>query len=126
MDNPKDLYYSENHEWVRVEETRAYVGITDHAQKELGDIVYVELPETETGIEKGEEVLSIESVKAASPVYAPVSGSIVEVNDELEDSPDLLNEDAFENHIFVVEMGNMVELESLMSVEEYNDFLQEA
>jgi glycine cleavage system H protein len=126
MDNPKDLYYSENHEWVRVEETRAYVGITDHAQKELGDIVYVELPETETGIEKGEEVLSIESVKAASPVYAPVSGSIVEVNEELEDSPDLLNEDAFENHIFVVEMGNTDELGSLMSVEEYNDFLQEA
>jgi glycine cleavage system H protein len=126
MDNPKDLYYSENHEWVRVEETRAYVGITDHAQKELGDIVYVELPETETEIEKGEEVLSIESVKAASPVYAPVSGSIVEVNEELEDSPDLLNEDAFENHIFVVEMGNTDELGSLMSVEEYNDFLQEA
>ncbi len=126
MDNPRDLYYSENHEWVRLEERRAYIGITDHAQRELGEIVFVELPETDKKVEKDEEVLSIESLKAASPVYAPISGTIVEVNEELEEHPGLLNEDVFENHIFVLEIGDIEELESLLSVAEYNDFLREA
>ncbi|MFW6343260.1 MAG: glycine cleavage system protein GcvH [Sediminispirochaetaceae bacterium] len=126
MKNPKDLYYTENHEWVRVDENHAYIGITAHAQTELGEIVYVEMPEPDKEIESGEEVLTIESLKAASPVYAPVSGSIVEINEELEDAPDLLNEDPYENHIFVVEMNNPEEVEHLLSVGEYEDFLKEA
>lgn len=126
MDNPKDLYYTENHEWVRIEETRAYVGISDHAQQELGDIVYVELPEIDTEVEAGEEVLTVESVKAAAPVYSPVTGTIVEINEELEDNPDFLNEGAFEHHIFVVEIVDRDELKSLMAVEEYDNFLEEA
>ncbi|MFO7848915.1 MAG: glycine cleavage system protein GcvH [Spirochaetia bacterium] len=126
MNIPKDLYYTENHEWVHVDENRAYIGITEHAQNELGEIIYVELPEVETEIEMGEEVITVESLKAASPVYAPVSGSILEINEELEDTPGLLNEDAYENHIIVVEMKEPKELESLLTVDEYEDFLKEA
>ena len=126
MLNPDDQYYTENHEWVRVEDEVAYVGITVYAQRELGSIVYVELPEPDTVVEKGEEVLSVESVIASSPVYAPLSGRIVEVNEELEDNPNLLNEDAYENHIYVVEIQNREELDSLLGVEEYEDFLKEA
>mgnify|MGYP006301822265 CR=1 FL=1 len=126
MQNPDDRYYTENHEWVRVEDEVAYVGITVYAQRELGSIVYVELPEPDTVVEKGEEVLSVESVIASSPVYAPLSGRIVEVNEELEDNPNLLNEDAYENHIYVVEIQNRNELDSLLGVGEYEDFLKEA
>lgn len=126
MKNPRDVYYTENHEWVRVEEGQAYVGITNHAQEELGEVVFVELPSTETHVERGEEVLTVESLKAATQIYAPISGNIVEVNEELDETPDLLNEEPFEQHIFVLEIEQREELEALLTAEDYENFLEEA
>lgn len=121
----KGLYYSEDHEWVRLEGEEAYIGITDYAQEELGDIVYVELPEVDDEFEEDDEFAAIESVKAASDVYIPVSGKVIEINEELIDSPELLNEDAFENWIIKLELEDRSELESLMSSEEYEEFISE-
>ena len=121
----KGLYYSEDHEWVRLEGEEAYIGITDYAQEELGDIVYVELPEVDDEFEEDDEFAAIESVKAASDVYIPVSGRVIEINEELLDSPELLNEDAFENWIIKLELEDRSELESLMSSEEYEEFVRE-
>ncbi len=113
------LYYSESHEWVKVEGNIAIVGITDHAQHEMGDLSYVDMPEVDDELEKGEEFGAVESVKAASDLYSPVSGTVVEVNEELEDSPELLNQDAFANWIMKVEMSDPSELESLMDAAAY-------
>ena len=108
------LYYSESHEWVKVEGNVAVVGITDFAQHAMGDLSYVDMPEVDDELEKGEEFGAVESVKAASDLYSPVSGTVVEINEELEDAPELLNEDAFANWIMKVEMTDPSELESLM------------
>jgi len=124
MNIPGDLKYTEGHEWIRVEGTVGYIGITDHAQHELGDIVYVELPEIDTEIESKEEATNIESVKAAAPVYSPVSGKIVKINEELEDNSELLNSDAYGSYIFAVEMTNTSELDNLMNADAYKDFLE--
>ncbi len=113
------LYYSESHEWVKVEGNIAIIGITDHAQHEMGDLSYVDMPEVDDELEKGEEFGAVESVKAASDLYSPVSGTVVEVNEELEDSPELLNQDAFANWIMKVEMSDPSELESLMDAAAY-------
>ncbi|MGO1470322.1 MAG: glycine cleavage system protein GcvH [Tissierella sp.] len=121
----KDLYYSEDHEWVKVEGNEAYIGITDFAQEELGDIVYVELPEVDEEFEEDDEFAAIESVKAASDVYIPVSGKVIETNEELLDSPELLNEDAFKNWIIKVELEDKSELDDLMSSGEYEEFVSE-
>lgn len=123
MSVPENLKYTEGHEWVRVEGNKAYVGISEHAQEELGDIVFVELPEMDTELEKGEEATNIESVKAAAPVYSPVSGTVVEVNGALEDAPESINEDAYAAYIFAVELSNTSELDELMSADEYQNFL---
>jgi glycine cleavage system H protein len=125
MIKPKDLRFLKSHEWVRVEGNTAYVGISEHAQEELGDIVFVELPETGDEFDAGEEVTNVESVKAASPIYCPVSGKIVKVNEELEDSPELINQKPYEAFIFAVEMNDPAELEDLLSYDEYMKFVEE-
>ncbi len=113
------LYYSESHEWVKVEGNIAIIGITDHAQHEMGDLSYVDMPEVDDELEKGEEFGAVESVKAASDLYSPVSGTVVEINEELEDAPELLNQDAFANWIMKVEMTDPSELEELMDAAAY-------
>ncbi len=113
------LYYSESHEWVKVEGNIAIIGITDHAQHEMGDLSYVDMPEVDDELEKGEEFGAVESVKAASDLYSPVSGTVVEINEELEDAPELLNQDAFANWIIKVEMSEPAELEELMDAAAY-------
>ena len=113
------LYYSESHEWVKVEGYVAIVGISDFAQHAMGDLSYVDMPEVDDEFEKGEEFGAVESVKAASDLFSPVSGTVVEVNEALEDAPELLNENAFENWIMKVEMSDLSELESLMDAAAY-------
>lgn len=125
MAAPEELKFLKSHEWVRVEGSTAYVGISDHAQEELGDIVFVELPDEGDEFEKGEEVTNIESVKAASPIYAPVSGKISKVNNELDDSPELINQKAFETFIYAIEMSDSSELDSLLSYEDYQKSIEE-
>jgi len=121
----KDLYYTKDHEWVKVEGDLAYVGITDYAQSSLGDIVYVELPEVDDEFEKEEAFGAVESVKAASDVFMPVGGKVVEVNEELIDDPALLNADPYENWMIKIEIADKAELDELMTSEEYEKFLAE-
>lgn len=116
------LYYSKDHEWVKVEGKKAYIGITDHAQHLLGSIVYIELPEVDDELSIGDGFGVIESVKAASDSFMPVSGRILEVNEELEDAPESLNEEPYEKWILSVEMSDESELENLMSAKEYEEF----
>ncbi|MBR2608429.1 MAG: glycine cleavage system protein GcvH [Bacteroidales bacterium] len=113
------LYYSESHEWVKVDGNVAIVGITDFAQHEMGDLSYVDMPEVDDEFEAGDEFGAVESVKAASDLYSPVSGTVVEINEELEDAPELLNEDAFANWIMKLEMKDPSELEKLMDAAAY-------
>ena len=113
------LFYSESHEYVRVEGNYGFIGITDYAQNALGNVVYVDLPEVDDEVTAGEEFGAVESVKAASDLISPVSGTVVEVNEALEDTPELLNEDAFANWIIKVQLSDPSELESLMDVEAY-------
>ena len=115
------LYYSESHEWVKVDGNIAIVGITDFAQHAMGDLSYVDMPEVDDEFEKGEEFGAVESVKAASDLYSPVSGTVVEINEELEDAPELLNEDAFANWIMKVEMSDPMELDALMDAAAYEE-----
>ena len=121
----KGLYYSNDHEWVKVEGDEAFVGITDFAQEHLGDIVYVELPEIDDEFAKEDSFSVVESVKAASDVYLPVSGKVIAVNEALEDDPALLNTDAYENWIVKIALNDKVELDELMTSEEYEKFLEE-
>ena len=113
------LYYSESHEYVRVEGEFGYIGITDYAQHELGNVVYVDMPEVDDEVEAGEEFGAVESVKAASDLISPVSGTVVEVNDALADNPELINADAFANWIIKVELTDKTELDNLMDAEAY-------
>ena len=123
---PEDLKFLKSHELVRVDGNTAYVGISDYAQEELGDIVFVELPEIDDEFEAGEEVTNVESVKAASPIYAPVSGKIVKVNEALEDTPELVNQKPYEAFIYALELSKKSELEDLLSYSEYQKFLEDA
>ena len=118
------LYYSESHEYVRVEGDFGFIGITDYAQNALGNVVYVDMPEVDDEVEAGEEFGAVESVKAASDLYSPVSGTVVEVNDALEDQPELINEDAFENWIIKVELSDKSELDNLMDAKAYAAFCE--
>ena len=120
------LYYSESHEYVRVEGDFGFIGITDFAQHALGNVVYVDLPEVDDEVEAGEEFGAVESVKAASDIISPVSGTIVEVNDALDDQPELLNQDAYENWIIKVELSDKAELDSLMDATAYEAFCEKA
>ena len=116
------LYYSESHEYVRVEGEYAYIGITDFAQNALGNVVYVDLPEVDDEIEAGEDFGAVESVKAASDLTSPVSGVVVETNEALEDEPELINKDAFANWIMKVKMADATELDNLMDAKAYEAF----
>lgn len=118
------LLYSESHEWVKVEGEIALIGITDFAQNALGDLSYVDMPEVDDEVSQGEEFGAVESVKAASDLIAPVSGTVVEVNGELEDNPELLNQDAFANWIIKVSISDKVELDALMDAKQYEEFCQ--
>ena len=118
------LYYSETHEYVRVEDNYGYIGITDYAQNALGNVVYVDMPEEDDEVTAGEEFGAVESVKAASDLISPVSGTVVEVNEKLEDAPELINTDAFENWIIKVELSDMAELDELMDAEAYEKFCE--
>ena len=120
------LYYSESHEYVRVEGDFGFIGITDFAQHALGNVVYVDLPEVDDEVEAGEEFGAVESVKDASDIISPVSGTIVEVNDALDDQPELLNQDAYENWIIKVELSDKAELDSLMDATAYEAFCEKA
>ena len=118
------LLYSESHEWVKLEDGVAVIGITDYAQHAMGDLSYVDMPEVDDEVEKGEEFGAVESVKAASDLYSPVSGVVVAVNEALEDAPELLNEDAFANWIIKVQMRDEAELEELMDAAAYQQMCQ--
>jgi|SRR5690554_450096 len=120
-----DLFYSKEHEWVRVEGEEAYIGISDYAQHELGDIVYVELPEIDDEFEAEEDFGVVESVKAVSDLYMPVGGTIIEVNEELEDEPELINNDPYESWIIKIKMNDKSELDDLLSGEEYQTYCAE-
>ena len=115
------LYYSESHEYVKVEGEFGYVGITDYAQHQLGNVVYVDLPEVDDEVTAGDDFGAVESVKAASDLVSPVSGVVVEVNEALEDDPALINKDAFENWIMKVKLSDMVELDGLMNASQYEE-----
>lgn len=119
----KGLYYSQDHEWLKVEGDEAYIGITDFAQHQLGDIVYVELPEIDDELEKEDSFSALESVKAASDSYMPVDGKVIEVNEDLLDSPELLNTDPYDSWIIKVELSNKAQLDELMSSEEYEEYI---
>ena len=119
------LYYSESHEYVKVEGEYGYIGITDYAQNALGNVVYVDMPEVDDEIEADSDFGAVESVKAASDLISPVSGTVVEVNEALEDSPELINKDAFENWIIKVKLSDTAELESLMDAAAYEKFCTE-
>ena len=120
------LYYSESHEFVRVEGDFGFVGITDYAQHALGNVVYVDMPDVDDEVEAGEEFGAVESVKAASDLISPVSGTVVEVNEALDDEPELLNKDAFGNWIIKVELSDKSELDSLMDAKAYEAFCENA
>lgn len=121
----ESLLYTRNHEWVRIEGEEAFIGITDYAQHQMGDVVYVEAPEVDDEIEAEEALGVVESVKAASDIYAPISGTILEINEVLEDSPEYINEDPYEAYIVKVTIANKDELSELLNAEQYEAYLNE-
>lgn len=126
MSIPKELRYTQEHEWVKIEGNKVRVGITDFAQHELGDIVFVELPEVGDTVTFNEPFGSVESVKTVSELYSPVSGKVVEVNEELSDNPEFVNESPYENAwMIVIELSNESEVEQLMTAEAYEELIAE-
>ena len=123
---PEELYYTKEHEWIRVEGDSVVIGITDHAQNALTDIVYIELPEAGQNFEDMGEFAIVESVKSASPIFAPLSGAIVEVNEELEDTPELMNEDPYgKGWIVRMKLDNPEAVSGLMSAADYKEEIGE-
>ena len=118
------LYYSESHEYVRVEGDFGYIGVTDYAQNALGNVVYVDMPDVDDEVTAGEEFGAVESVKAASDLMSPVTGVVVEVNEALEDQPELINQDAYEHWIIKVEISDKSELDNLMDAKAYAAFCE--
>ena len=126
MDIPTDLRYSTDHEWARVEEGRVRIGITDYAQDALGDVVFVEVPEVGTKVERGASFSEVESTKSVSEIYAPVSGVIAEVNADLADSPERLNDDPYgEGWICIIEPADPAQLDELLDAEGYRALIEE-
>jgi glycine cleavage system H protein len=126
MNTPKELRYSEEHEWVKTEGNLVRVGITDFAQSELGDIVFVELPEVGATVQADEPFGSVESVKTVSELYAPISGKVVEVNEDLNDNPEFVNESPYEKAwMIVIEPSDASEIDKLMTAEEYENMVNE-
>ena len=121
-----DRYYTKDHEWAYIKNGKAQIGITDYAQKMLGDIVFVDLPDKEQEVEAGETLANIESVKNVAPIYSPVTGTVVETNEELQDDPSVVNEDPYDaGWIAVLEMKDPTEVEDLMPAEDYAELLKE-
>ena len=118
------LYYSESHEYVRVDGNIGFIGISDYAQHALGNVVYVDMPEVDDEVSAGEEFGAVESVKAASDLIAPITGVVIEINEALEDQPELINNDAYENWIIKVEMSDKSELDNLMDAKAYAAFCE--
>lgn len=126
MEVPKELRYSKEHEWVAVEDGIARVGITDYAQEQLGDVVYVELPEVDTSVQKDEAFGVVESVKAVSDIFSPISGTIVQINVDLPSSPEMVNEDPYGDAWMIrIQISEPEELEDLMDAEEYQAFIEQ-
>lgn len=123
MNVPENLKYTESHEWIRLDGDVAVIGITDYAQESLGDIVYVEMPEAGQAVSKGDEAVNIESVKVAEAVYAPVSGTIKDVNGDLEDSPELINKDAYGTFIYSITVSDPSELDAYMDAAGYRAYV---
>jgi len=124
MNIPEELKYHKEHTWVKVIGKKATIGITEYAQKQLGDIVYVDLPSTDTEIEKDEEFTEIESTKTTSSVIAPVSGNIIEVNEELEETPEIINEDPYgKGWIVVVELSEPSQIDELFDSSDYENYI---
>ena len=124
--NPEDFRFHKEHTWARVSGKKATIGITDYAQESLGDIVYIDLPETDIEVTANTELTEIESTKATSTVIAPVSGTIIEVNEKLADSPEIINEDPYgKGWIAIINMDNPVEVDDLMDSEEYDAYVEE-
>ncbi len=125
MDVPDDLRYSTDHEWARAEEGRVRVGITDYAQDALGDVVFVDLPEVGAHVDKGAACAEVESTKSVSEIYAPVSGSVIEANNDLADGPERLNEDPYgEGWIFALELDDPAQLDELLDAEGYRALIE--
>ncbi len=121
-----DRYYTKDHEWALVKGNKAWIGITDYAQKELGDVVYVDLPQVGESYESGDTIANVESVKSVSPIYSPLSGTVVEVNESLSDEPHLMNESPYEDGwLTVIELSDPMEVEDLMPAEDYAQLLVE-
>ena len=126
MKTPAELKYSRDHEWVKIEGNRAKVGITDYAQSQLGDVVFVELPVVDTNVVAGAGFSVVESVKAVSDIYAPVGGVIIQVNEALGDTPEIINEDPYgEGWLVVIEIGDEADLGELLTSEEYEKLIAE-
>jgi len=124
--NPENLRYHKEHTWVKVTGKKATMGITDHAQEALGDIVYIDLPDADTSIEANSELAEIESTKATSSVISPVSGTVIEVNEELSESPEIINEEPYgKGWIAVIEIDDESEVDDLMDASEYEKYLEE-
>ena len=127
MEFPEDLKYTREHEWVSIDGTVATIGITDHAQEQLGDVVFVELPTVGDRVEKADAFGVVESTKAVSDVYAPLSGEVSEVNDDLPDNPELINEDPYGDGWMVkITLGDKADLEDLMTADEYRKFIEDS
>jgi glycine cleavage system H protein len=125
MDVPDDLRYSTDHEWARAEEGRVRVGITDYAQDALGDVVFVDLPEVGVQVDKGAACAEVESTKSVSEIYAPMAGTVVDVNSELSDNPERLNEDPYgEGWIFALELDDPAQLDELLDAEGYRALIE--
>lgn len=125
MDVMEDYYYTKEHEWIRIDDNVATIGISEYAQSALGDITFVELPDVGLEVEQFEQFASVESVKAASDIYCPMSGTVIEINEELDSSPDLVNRDCYEKGWLVkIEISNLEDKHNLMSSVEYQKFLE--
>ncbi|HMK55945.1 MAG TPA: glycine cleavage system protein GcvH [Dissulfurispiraceae bacterium] len=124
--NPEDIKYHKEHTWAKVKGKKVTIGITDYAQESLGDVVYIDLPETDIDVEANTELTEIESTKATSAVISPVSGTVIEINDKLADSPEVINEDPYgKGWIAVIEMSDQSELDELMDADEYEAYIEE-
>ena len=124
MHIPESLKYTSDHEWVMVQNDRAKVGITDYAQDALGDVVFVDIPEVGKRVTVGETVTEVESTKSVSDIYAPLEGEIIEINQDLDDSPELLNEDPYgEGWIFILELNDAASIDNLLSAKEYRELV---
>ena len=124
--NPEDIKYHKEHTWAKIKGKKATIGITDYAQESLGDIVYIDVPDIDIEVDANTEITEIESTKATSAVISPVSGTIIEINDKLADSPEIINEDPYgKGWIAIIEMDNPSEVDELMDADEYEGYIDE-